>query len=187
MPDTGTPIDEIRAILESIRGEIKEIREHLAKLEGAPPPKPTPEPQLPAPTGGIYDFLRPVPVEPRHGLGRKMYFADVDDFIERSRYAVRYSGQLALDPNPENEAWREIEEIQTGNPGIIKAYTEAGIDPLLIAVLLMQGIINPIRYDGPSFGNAAIQRAKYVGLTPQSWLENQFAIMTGGPKVSGGD
>ena len=41
--------------------------------------------------------------------------------------------------------------------------------------------------DGPSFGNAAIQRAKYVGMTPQSWLENEFAVMAGGAVPSGNE
>ena len=180
MPDAGTPLDKIFAIL-------AQILERLDKLEGAPPPKPEPEPQKQEPTGGIYDFKRPESVEFRHGLGQKMYSADEKEFIERSRYAVRYNGNLALGPAQEEEAWAEITAIQNGDPGIIKAYTAAGIDPLLIAVLLMQGRINPIRYDGPSFGNAAVQRARYVGETPGSWLANEFAIMAGGAVVSGGD
>ncbi len=177
MADTGTPLDKILEML-------AEIIARLDRLEGVKPP---PEPQKPAPTGGIYDFKRPVPVEPRHGLGMKMYQADVAEFIERSRYAVRYSGLLALGPGQEDEAWAEITAIQNGDPGIIKAYAEAGIDPMLVACLLMQGVIDPVKYDGPTFGNAAQKRAALAGLTPESWLDNEFAIMHGGAAPSGGE
>lgn len=180
MPDTGTPLDKIFAIL-------AQILERLDKLEGSAPPKPEPEPQAPALTGGIYDFKRPDPVEPRHGLGVKMYHADEKEFIERSRYAVRYNGNLALGPAQEEEAWAEITAIQTGDPGIIAAYAEAGIDPMLVAVLLMQGRINPVAYDGPTFGNAAQKRAALAGKTPGAWLQNEFDIMGGGAVVSGGE
>ena len=180
MSDTGTPIDKILAILE-------DLSQRIAKIEMVLfiPPKPEPEPQKPE--GGIYDFKRPAPNSFRHGLGVKMTSADEKEFIERSRYAVRYNGNLSLGPAQEDEAWAEITAIQTGDPGIIKAYADAGIDPMLVAVLLMQGRIDPVKYDGPTFGNAAQKRAALVGQTPGSWLANEFAIMGGGAVVSGGD
>ncbi len=182
MADTGTPLDKILAILEGLDARIAKIETYIFE-EYAPDPTP-PEP---AKTGGIYDFKRPVPVEPRHGLGVKMGSADAAEFIERSRYAVRYSGLLALGPGQEDEAWAEITAIQNGDPGIIKAYAEAGIDPMLVACLLMQGVIDPVKYDGPTFGNAAQKRAALAGLTPQSWLQNEFDVMAGGAAPSGGE
>lgn len=182
---TGTPLDEIRKILDEIRANVADIRARIERLEGVPPkPQPEPEPQKPE---GIYAFTRPSDGEFRHGLGVKMTSPDVAEFVERSRYAVRYSGFLALGPGQEDEAWAEIQAIQNGDPGIIKTYAEAGIDPLLVAVLLMQGILDPIRYDGPTFGNAAEKRRALVGWTPQYWLENEFAIMRGGAAPSGGE
>lgn len=159
----------------------------LEKLAAGYKPEAPPADDTPAKTGGIYDFKRPDPAEPRHGLGQKMYSPDEKEFIERSRFAVRYNGNLALGPAQEEEAWAEITAIQTGDPGIIEVYADAGIDPMLVAVLLMQGRIDPVKYDGPTFGNAAQKRAALVGMTPGSWLQNEFDIMAGGAAPSGGE
>jgi hypothetical protein len=172
-----SPLDQIIEMLTEMRGALVK-----AGLLPATPGEPAP-----VKTGGIYEFKRPVPVEPRHGLGKKMGSADEKEFIERSRYAVRYSGQLSLSPGQEDEAWAEITAIQTGDTGIVKAYAEAGVDPMLVAVLLMQGELKPVKYDGPTFGDAAQKRAALAGKSPQSWLKDEFEVMAGNPAPSGGD
>jgi hypothetical protein len=58
---------------------------------------------------------------------------------------------------------------------------------MLVAVLLMQGRIDPVKYDGPTFGNAAQKRRALVGHTVQSWIKNEFAIASGGAAPSGGE
>jgi len=182
MTDMGTPLDEIRAILGEIRGDIKRISERLDKLEGAPPPKP--EPQEPA---FLAQFVRPPVGTPRYGLGVRMAVADGAELVKRAIHCVRWTGTLALDGSSEDAAWAEIRAIQDGDPAVTKVYAEAGADPEVIATALLLGLIDPVRYDSQYFGQYVEKRRRLVGITPQTWLENEMAIAAGGAAPSGGD
>ena len=184
MSDAGTPIDKILAILEAMQTDVAEIKHRLDKLEGGVPPKPVPGPQ--APTGGLYDFVRPPADEPRYGAGVKMTSADGAELTKRALYGVRWNGDV-IDSVTYDRAWEEIEALKAGDPTITKAYAETGIDPTLAAVLLLTGYLDPIRYDQNSIGPATAKRQAQVYKTPQSWIDEQFAIMRGQPIVSGGD
>ena len=182
MPETGTPLAEIRALLEAIQGTQKEILARLDKLEGAPPPKPEPEPQKPE-AAFLARFVRPVPIIPRHGAGVRMSVPDGEELIQRALYSVRWNGDVMS--HVAEEAWAEIELVKAGDPKITPVYAATGADPDLIATLLLTGYIAPVGYDQFSFNVAQEQRRKLVDKTPQSWIQEQFAIMRGQPIVSG--
>jgi len=191
MPDTGTPIDKILAILEAIRERLdkifailEEIRERLDKLKGNAPPKPEPEPQKPEEVF-LARFVRPVPLVPRHGAGVRMSSPDGEELIKRALYSVRWNGDVMS--HIAEEAWAEIEALKAGDPKLTAVYAETGIDPVLACVLLLTGYLDTVANDQNSTGVAQEKRRREVGKTPQSWIDEQLAIMRGQPVVSGGD
>jgi hypothetical protein len=173
MPDTGTPLDKIFAILE-------EILARLAKLEGADP-KPEPEPQKP--TGGLYDFVRPPDDEPRYGAGVKMTTADGAELTKRALYGVRWNGDVITGVTYE-EAWAEIEALKAGDEHLLRIYRESGIDPALAGVLLLTGFIDPAEYRGLNATDQLTEEGKKWA-NPQAWIQGIFDIMAGGPRPSG--
>ena len=162
-----------------------EVLARLAAIEGKlPGGQPIP---APAQSGGIYDFVRPPVGTPRYGLGVRMTVADGAELVKRAQHCVRWTGTLALDGSSEDAAWAEIRAIQDGDPAVIKVYAEAGADPVTIATALLLGLIDPVRFDATYFGQYVEKRMRLVGLTPQTWLENEMAIVAGGAAPSGGE
>lgn len=180
MPDTATPIDKILALLEDLSARIGKI-EMVLLID----PKPEPEPQKPEPF--LARFVRPPVGTPRYGLGVRMAVADGAELVKRAIHCVRWTGTLALDGSSEDAAWAEIRAIQDGDPAVTKVYAEAGADPEVIATALLLGLIDPVRYDSQYFGQYVEKRKRLVGLTPQTWLENEMAIAAGGAAPSGGE
>jgi hypothetical protein len=154
----------------------------LTKLEAIAPSAPVPVPTEPA---ILADFVRPFPVEPRHGAGTRMNAPDEKELILRARYGVRWNGDVMS--HIEDEAWAEINALKAGDPLVTKVYAETGIDPTLAAVLLLTGYLEPMKHDQYSLGIAQANRRAKVHQTPQSWIADMFAIMRGQPIVSGGD
>lgn len=175
MADIGTPLDKIFAILE-------EILARLAKLEGADP-KPVPVPQTPAPTGGLYDFVRPPADEPRYGAGVKMSVADGAELTKRALYGTRWNGDVITGATYE-EAWAEIEALKAGDEKLLRIYQDSGIDPALAGVLLLTAFIEPAKYRGLNATDELAEEAKKWA-NPQAWIQGIFDIMAGGPRPSG--
>lgn len=160
MSDVGTPIDKILAILE-------EILKRLDKIEGNAPPKPPIEPQKP--TGGLYDFVRPVPVEPRHGAGVRMAAPDAEEALLRAKYGVRWNGDV-LD-QIEDDAWEEIEALKAGDQKLISKYRS--LDPTFVGFALLTGLLDPAKFDG-FLGQS--KRDRYIGYTVERFIGEQFGI-----------
>jgi hypothetical protein len=160
MPDAGTPLDKILAILEQILAR-------LDKLEGIGP-KPVPEPQK---TGGLYDFVRPVPVEPRHGAGVKMTSPDANEAILRSKYSVRWNGDVMLQGAAEDTVWLEIERLKAGDAKLIQKYSM--LDPTFAGFALLTSLLDPVEFDG-FIGQS--KRDGWAGWTVEQFIAQQFGI-----------
>jgi hypothetical protein len=177
-------MDQVTEALDILR----DLQTRVARIEKAlPASQPQPIVAEPPPSGGIYDFKRPPVGTPRYGLGVRMAVADGAELVKRAQHGVRWKGDLALGAADEDAAWAEIGAIQAGDPEVIRVYAESGADPEMIGTALLLGLIDPIRYDAQYFGAYVEKRRALVGKTPQSWLENEFAIARGGAVVSGGD
>lgn len=162
MADTGTPLDKIFAML-------TEILARLDRLEGIKPdPKPEPEPQK---TGGLYDFVRPVPVEPRHGAGVRMSSPDVNEALLRSKYAVRWNGDVMLTGAAEDKVWAEIEALKAGDKALIAKYKE--LDPTFVGFALLTSLLDPTEFDG-FIGQS--KRDGWAGWTVEQFINQQFGI-----------
>jgi len=159
MSDTGTPLDKILAMLEQILAR-------LEKLEGGKPPI---EPQKP--TGGLYDFVRPVPVEPRHGAGVRMTSPDAEEALLRSKYAVRWNGDVMLTGAAEDKVWAEIEALKAGDEKLIAKYRV--LDPTFAGFALLTNLLDVSQYDG-FLGQS--KRDAYAGWTVQSFIDLQFGV-----------
>lgn len=154
----------------------------IAKLDGIAPAAP-----VPAAPAFLAEFVRPPVGTPRYGLGVRMVVADGAELVKRAMHCVRWTGTLALDGSSEDAAWAEIRALQDGDPAVTKVYAEAGADPVTIATALLLGLIDPVRFDATYFGQYVEKRKRLVGLTPQTWLENEMAIAHGGAAPSGGE
>lgn len=160
---------------------LRDLQTRVGRIEKAlPAAQPQPVAAEPPPSGGIYAFQRPPVGTPRYGLGVRMPAPDGAEFIKRAQHCVRWNGRLALDPDPEDAAWAEIHAIQAGDPEVIRVYAESGADPEMIGVGLLLGLIDPIRHDSTYFGVYVESRRALARFTPQTWIENEFAILRGG-------
>ena len=169
MSDAATPIDKILAILEAMQTDVAEIKHRLDKLEGGVPPKPVPEPQ--DPTGGLYDFVRPVLVEPRHGAGVRMASPDVNEALLRCKYAVRWNGDVMLTGAAEDKVWAEIEALKAGDQKLIAKYKE--LDPTFAGFALLTSLLDPAEFDG-FIGQS--KRDGWAGWTVEQFINQQFGI-----------
>lgn len=168
MPDTGTPIDKILAILALMQTDLAEIKHRLDKLEGGKSPI---EPQKPTPTGGLYDFVRPVPVEPRHGAGVRMSSPDAEEALLRCKYSVRWNGDVMRVGAAEDEVWAEIEALKTGDEKLVSKYRI--LDPTFAGFALLTGLLEPAVYDG-FMGQS--RRDGWAGWTVEQFISQQFGI-----------
>lgn len=125
----------------------------------------------PAKTGGLYDFVRPVPAEPRHGAGVRMTSPDVDEALLRCKYAVRWNGDVALNPDQENEVWAEIEALKAGDAKLIAKYQV--LDPTFAGFALLTALLDVSKYDG-FLGQS--KRDAYSGETVETFIALQFGI-----------
>ena len=145
------------------------INARLAKIEDAILGEHVPGPP-PAPTGGLYQFVRPLPVEPRYGLGVRMTEPDVAEAIKRACYCVRWSGDVAKTGQAEDEAWMEIERLKT-DPVLQSKYRL--VDPEFAGFALLTNLLEPSHYDGFTGG---MVRDAYQGYTVERFINLQFGI-----------
>ena len=180
MPETGTPFDKLFLILEEFRGDLTEIKDRLARLEGREPQAPAPAPTPAPPVNGaldLYSFVRPAKREAdRWPFGADMKSADLAEAIERALHGVNWRGGKLGDKAYE-EAWAEIEALKAGDWRLIGIYGPAGanLDPALAGYALLTGRIQTVAHDGGFSGNADARRA-LAGETVQSFLDDQFRV-----------
>jgi hypothetical protein len=151
-------------ILLSILARLDQIE---AKLESAGI---VPAGPKPVPTGGLYDFKRPDPSEPRYGLGIKMGSPDAAEALKRAMYCVRWNGGLALAERGENEAWEEIEALKT-DPTLQRKYSS--MDPTFAGFCLLTGWLDPAKYD---YFIGQSRRDALAGYTVERFINEQFGI-----------
>jgi hypothetical protein len=127
----------------------------------------------PSETGGIYQYVRPDPAEPRYGAGIKMTGPDAAEGIKRACYSVRWNGDqmLTLPPEREDEVWAEIEKLKAGDPELVQKYLL--VNPEMAGFALLTELLDPVKYDG--FLGQSKRDALY-GVTVQSFLDQQFGI-----------
>lgn len=135
----------------------------------------------PAPTGGLYDFVRPDPVEPRYGLGVEMTSPDVAEAKKRAMSCVDWRGGQTRSTD-EDSTWAEVQKLQGGRPSDIEPYRM--LNPEFAGYALLVGLIDPVSRDGPSFGKNREKRESLSGATIQSFLDDQLRV-TGTPGVAG--
>ncbi len=133
----------------------------------APPADDTP----PKPTGGLYDFVRPVPVEPRYGAGVKMTSPAANEALLRAKYAVRWNGDVMLTVAQEDEVWAEIEALKGGDQKLIAKYSM--LDPEFAGFALLTNLLDVSQYDG-FLGQS--KRDAYSGETVETFIALQFGI-----------
>lgn len=164
MSDVGTPIDKILALLEALSARIAKI-ESVLLIDTKPPIEPQ------KPTGGLYDFVRPVPVEPRHGAGVKMTSPDANEAILRSKYSVRWNGDVMLTGAAEDKVWAEIEALKAGDQKLVAKYNM--LDPTFAGFALLTSLLDPVEFDG-FIGQS--KRDGWAGWTVEQFINQQFGI-----------
>lgn len=139
----------------------------------------TPVPQVPS---GLFKFVRPAAGTPRYGLGTQMTSPDAEEALQRAMSCVNWRGMQTRSTD-EDTVWAEIEKLKTAEFSAIKPYIM--LDPEFCGFALLTGLIEPACYDALSFGVNAQHREAYAGVTVQSFLDSQFAILFGGGGPSG--
>lgn len=143
----------------------------LEKLAAGYKPEAPPADDTPAKTGGIYDFVRPVPVEPRHGAGVRMTSPDAAEALLRSKYAVRWNGDVMLTGAAEDKVWAEIEALKAGDEKLIAKYRV--LDPTFAGFALLTSLLDPAEFDG-FMGQS--KRDAFAGYTVERFIGEQFGI-----------
>ena len=144
----------------------------LEKLAAGYKPEVPPADDTPAkPTGGLYDFVRPVLVEPRHGAGVRMASPDVNEALLRCKYAVRWNGDVMLTGAAEDKVWAEIEALKAGDQKLIAKYKE--LDPTFAGFALLTSLLDPAEFDG-FIGQS--KRDGWAGWTVEQFINQQFGI-----------
>ena len=159
MPDLYTEkLDLILARLDAIE----------AKLAAAP--------HAPATDAGLFRFARPAVRETgKWPADVDMVAPDPEEVFRRALHGVNWRGGAVSDQTYE-EAWQEIEALKAGDEKLIAVYREANLDPEFAGIALLTGLIQPAKYDGPTFGvNSGVRRG-YAGYTAASWVEAQLSI-----------
>lgn len=134
----------------------------------------------PAPSGGLYAFVRPAIRDITPWADKPMRQTDPAEVIERALHGVGWQGNYIADSSYD-EAWAEIENLKTGDAKLISRYSE--LDPEFAGVGLLTGLFSPVKYDAITFGQNMKNREAWAGKTVSEFIVEQLSI-TGAP--SGG-
>lgn len=158
----------VEEMLTSIANEIADVKKLVAAA--ATPP---------APTGGLFDFVRPDPVEPRYGEGIPMTSPDVAEAMKRALYGVTWAGTVARAGTDYDDVWVEIESLKVAGQfdPIVEPYL--AMLPETAGFALLTGLIGLPKWDGLGSDRQA-QRKALAGKSVQEILNGFFAA-TGGP------
>ena len=142
---------------------------------------PTPD-VVPAPTGGLFDFVRPDPSEDGHGLGTPMTEADPAEAIARACGNVNWMGDAVLSPADRDARWALIERLKKADPAILPFYRM--LDPGFCGLGLLTNAFEPHTSDPLSFGVTRAAREAFAGMTVEAWISTQLGI-GGTPGIGG--
>jgi hypothetical protein len=129
---------------------------------------------VPTQAGGLYDFVRPGPGEPRYGLGVEMGEPDAFEAKKRSMHAVNWRGGQTRSTD-EDAVWAEIDKLKAGKPEDVEDY--ALLDPEFVGFALLTNLFQPRSLRSPFI---PWEPKYWAGSTIQSFMDEQFAV-TGGP------
>lgn len=166
-------LNRILANQESFAKELQAIKD---KLNMAPAPVVV---VAPAQTGGLYDYKRPDPLEPRYGQGIKMTEPNADEAKIRSMYAINYQGGQCRSTD-EEACWQEIEKLQAGDKKTIARYDM--MIPEFVGFGLLTNLFQPAVFQSLM----VFEQTPWAGKTIQDFLNDQWAIMQSGGTPSGG-
>ena len=125
----------------------------------------------PAPTGGLYDLVRPAVRDVSPWSGVEMRGPDPFAALARALHGVDWRG-YHLDDTGYDEAWEEIEQLKRG----IGIEFYRALDPEFAGYALLVGLISPAKYDGATWGTNRDKRLALAGATVESFISDQFAV-----------
>ena len=184
MPETDVYTELLKQILsnqETFAKELQSIKDQISNAPNAPSVPSAPVIVVPpAQTGGLYDYRRPDPLEPRYGKGVKMApITDAAEAKKRSMYAIDWTGTQCRSTD-EDACWLEIEKLQAGDAATIARYDM--MVPEFVGFGLLTNLFQPKRFQTPFI---PWDQAPWAGKTIQYFLDEQWAIAQGGVTPSG--
>lgn len=171
----GDTLTDALKMLQEILDGMTEIKTRLSVLEGKATAQ-VPVVTAPATEEGLYRFHKPAVRDVSQWPENvDMTSPDANEAFRRALHGVNWRGGRLADAAYE-EAWAEIEALKAKVPAVLYEYEAANLNPEFAGFGLLTGLIQPVKYDGSSFGTNVSRRKSYEGVTIQSFLDGQKAL-----------